>query len=399
MYSYYRKSLLKLSHALHESQKEPSANKYNCLLVQEKVLATLIRIEKSIRTHRGALKELRRYLSLGREFIIDKAEAKRVKDAISWHSTRIKEYQHLLITFRTIVDGLAFIYLDKWDIKPMAFKEQSGFISEKTGLGFELRILRLAFSLGHIALLNDLTNCLRYGDVTILAKGRKLFVEAKSGHRGNARVRRQKSKLENIAEYLTSGRSDKLRAIGGVDGEFIRLPIHGPEVNHRDKLNSIISTARGSPDQCCMVEVEPGLHYGATYVADPKVFASLIGKPPGSLIISSINELKYSGLGYYPFSLSIHDPEDWYDFCSGRLMLIVAVETGALEDKLSQHRISVTITGEWSRFPIELSGSGSGTELNKSLIGGHFFGRLFYEFLSLDWMLEELVYRRNHDLD
>jgi hypothetical protein len=383
---------------LHELQKEPSANKHNCLLVQEKVLVTLMRIEKRIRRHRGALKELRRYLSLGKEFVIEKAEAKRVKDAISWHSIRIKEYQHLLNTFRTLVDGLAFIYLDKWDIKPLAFKEQSGFISEKTGLDFELRILRLAFSSGHIALLNDLTNCLRYGDVTILAKGRKLFVEAKSGHGGNARVRRQKSELENIADYLTSGRSDKLHAIGGVDGEFIRLPIHGPEVNHRDQLNSIISTARRSPDQCCMVEVEPGLHYGATYVADPRMFARLIGKPPGSLIISSINELKYSGLGYYPFSLSIYDPEDWYDFCSGRLVLIVAVETKSLEDKLSPHGISVTITGEWDRFPIELTCNGLDTEPDKSLIGGHFFGRLFYEFLSLDWMLEELVYRRNHEI-
>jgi len=397
MYRYYKRSLLKLSHLQHELQEDPLPNKHKCLLVQEEVLTILMRIEMKIREHRRIMKELRRCLGLGRESVIDKAEAKRIKDAIWWHGSRIKEYQLLLITFRTIVDGLAFIYFDKWDIKPLSFKERSGFISEKAGLDFELRILRLAFSSGHVAILNDLTNCLRYGDVTIVAKGRKLIIEAKSGRGGNARVRRQKSELENIAEYLTSGKSDKLRAIAGIEGEFTRVAIHGPEVDHRDRLNSIISCARGSVDKCCMEEIEPGLYYGATYVADRKVLGTLIDKPPGSVIISSTNELKYSGLGYYPFSLSIYDPEAWYDFCSGRLMLIVAVETRVIEDKLSRHGISVKITGEWNRFPMELTGKVSGAESNKSLVGGHFFGRLFYEFLSLDWLLEELVYRYHQD--
>ena len=74
-------------------------------------------------------------------------------------------------------------YFDKWDIKPQSFKEPPGFVSEKAGLNFELRILRLVFSSGHVEILNDLTNCLRYGDVSILARGRKLIVEALSGHR------------------------------------------------------------------------------------------------------------------------------------------------------------------------------------------------------------------------
>lgn len=397
MHRYYKKSLLKLSHLLRELQQDPVANKHTCLLVQEEVLTILMRIETKIREHRRTVKELRRYLSLGRESVVDKAEAKGIKDAISWHRSRIKEYQLLLITFRTLVDGLTFTYFDKWDIKPLSFKESSGFISGKAGLDFELRILRLALSLGHVAILNDLTNCLRYGDITIIANGRKLFVEAKSGRTGNAQIQRQKSELENIAEYLTSGRSDKIHAIGGLEGEFTRVATHGPEVNHRDSLNSIISRARESADKYRMEEIEPGLYYGATYIADTRVLSALVGKPPSSVIISSINELEYSGQGYYPFSLSIYDPKDWYDFYSGRLMLIVAIETSIIEDKLSTHGISVKITGEWNRFPIELTGKGADTQPNKSLVGGHFFGRLFYEFLSLDWLLEELLYHYHQE--
>jgi len=399
MYGYYKKSLLKLAHLQRELQENPLTNKHKCLLVQEEVLTIILRIETKIRDRRRLVRELRRCLSLGRESVIDKAEAKRIKAAISWHVNRVKEYQLLLITFRTIVDGLAFIYFDKWDIKPLSMKERSGFISGKAGLDFELRILRLAFSSKHIAILNDLTNCLRYGDIAILANGRKLFVEAKSGRSGNARVQRQKSELENIAEYLTSGKSDKLRAIEGIEGEFTRIAIHSPEVDHRGRLNSIISRARGSADKCCMEEIEPGLYYGATYVADRKVLSTLIDKPQGSVIISSINELKYSGQGYYPFSLSIYDPEDWYDFYSGSLMLIVAVETRVIEDKLSRYGISVRITGEWNRFPIELTDIEAGTGSYKSLVGGHFFGRLFYEFLSLDWVLDELIYLYQQDSD
>lgn len=399
MYAYYKRSLLSMCSLLREVQLDPMGEKHKCLLMQEKVLATLVRIENNIRRHRSELEEIRRYLSKGREISIDKTEARQAKEAIEWHSSRIKEYQLLLITFRSISDGLAFTYLDKWDVKQFAFKECSGFISEKSGLKFELKIFRLAFSLDNVALLNDLTNCLRHGDVTILSKGRRLFVEAKSGRRKDARANRQESKLKDIVLYLNSGKSDKFHAVGGQEGEFIRMPIHGPELNHMDDLNAVIASARRSPEQYSLVEVERGLHYLATYVADPKALRTLSGRPPGSLIISSINQLKYNGTGYYPFSLSICDPRDWYDFCSGKLMLVVAVETKAIEDKLSSHGISVNITGDWGSYPVTLTSKGSGEEPAESLVGGHFFGRLFYEFLSLDWMLEELVYRRDHQLD
>ncbi|MFA5308424.1 MAG: hypothetical protein WC370_02930 [Dehalococcoidales bacterium] len=373
--------------------------KRNCLLLQEQVLATLMRIENNIRRHRIELKEIRRYLSKGREISIDKFEVRRAKESIEWHSSRIKEYQLLLITFRSIVDGLAFTYLDKWDIKQFALKECSGFISEKSGLKFELKILHLAFSLNNVALLNDLTNCLRHGDITILAKGRRLFVEAKSGRRKDARAQRQESKLKDIMLYLSSGKSNKFHAIGDQEGEFIRVPIHGPEINHMDDLNLMLVSARSSPDQYSMVEVEPGLHYLATYAAKPRALSTLSDRPPGSLIISFVNELKYNGMGYYPFSLSIYDPKDWYDFYSGKLMLVIAVETKVIEDKLSSHGISVNITGDWGTYPITLINNDKNEDPTKSLVGGHFFGRLFYEFLSLDWMLEEWVYRRDHEID
>ena len=393
MYGYYRTSLLRLSRLLRELQLDPLSNRQTCLLIQEEVLKKIIRIEKNIRRHRRLLKELRRHLGLKKESATDKIKAKQLKDTISWHHSRIKEYQLLLITFRTIVDALAFIYFDKWDIKPQSFKEPPGFVSEKAGLNFELRILRLVFSSGHVGILNDLTNCLRYGDVSILARGRKLIVEAKSGHSGNPRTQRQKSELENIANYLTYDRSDKLPYI---EGDVQRLVTHCPEIDNRDQLNSIISRAHRNKTKYCLEEVELGLYYGATYIANTDMFNLLLGKPPGSLIISLINELKYSGLGYYPFSLSIYEPSAWYNFYSGNLMIIVAIDTKVIEEKLSREGITIKLTAEWDRFPVELTSLSSDAG-NKSLIGGHLFGRLFYEFLSLDWLLDEMIYRYHYD--
>jgi len=384
---------LKLCHLLRELQLGPLSNRQTCLLIQEEVLKRIMRIEKKIREHRRLLKELRRHLGSKKQPTMDKTIARQLKDNISWHHRRIKEYQLLLITFKTIVDALAFIYFDKWDIKPQSIKESPGFVSENVGLKFELRIFQLVFSLGHIGILNDLTNCLRYGDVSILARDRKLIVEAKSGHSGNPRTQRQKSELENIANYLTYDKSDKLPYI---EGDVQRLATHGPEIDNRDQLNSMISRAHRGKSKYCLEEVEPGLYYGATYVANTDMFSLLLGKPPGSLIISLINELKYSGLGYYPLSLSIYEPTAWYDFYSGALMILVAIDIKLIEEKLSREGISIKLTAEWDRFPVELTSLGSKTG-NKSLIGGHFFGRLFYEFLSLDWLLDEMVYRYHHD--
>jgi len=264
---------LKLSRMLRELQLDPFANRQTCLLIQEEVLKRIIRIEKNIREHHRLLRELRKHLGSKKGSATDKAKARQLKDTILRHHGRIKEYQLLLITFRTIVDALAFIYFDKWDIKPQSFKEPPGFVSEKAGLNFELRILRLVFSSGHVGILNDLTNCLRYGDVSILARGRTLIIEAKSGHSENTRTQRQKSELENITNYLTYDRADKLPYI---EGEVQRLATHSPEINHRDRLNSIITRACESTGKYCFEEVEPGLYYGATYVANKDMFGLLL---------------------------------------------------------------------------------------------------------------------------
>lgn len=205
------------------------------------------------------------------------------------------------------------------------------------------------------------------------------------------------ARLKKVVQYLTSNKTKSLAPGESEESQFVRLPAHSPEVVHCDDLNAIILEARRSPYHYSIAQVEPGLHYLASYGTIPEELKTLTGKPPGSLIISFTNQLKYGGLGYYPFALSIHDTEAWYDFCSARLMLCVFVETKAIQDKLSRHGVHFEITGHWDQYPFILKSDEIGGKPRETRVGGHIFGRLFYEFVSLDWLLDESLYWHDRD--
>ena len=138
----------------------------------------------------------------------------------------------------------------------MAFKAPPGYLSGKEGQPFELEIVKKAFDLGRVAILNDLTHCLRYGDVTLILDGSFAIVEAKSGQTLNQRGKRQAAANHMIREYL---RTDRVVDLYGIDHEFHRIDLAHPEVNHIPALQAMIDEAfeRGG----CYRELEPGLHY------------------------------------------------------------------------------------------------------------------------------------------
>ncbi|MSQ21719.1 MAG: hypothetical protein EXR53_00190 [Dehalococcoidia bacterium] len=151
-------------------------------------------------------------------------------------------YKRVLHILKDVGDALAFTYVDKYDIKPMRFKEASGFVSGKVGLREEWRLLQKVFNLGGIGILNDLTHCLRYGDITAV-RGDSLLaiVEVKSGRNRNQRARRQSTGIERIVDYLKTGTT---RDLYGIQGEFKRFAVRGEEVNHRERMDAIIRKAR-----------------------------------------------------------------------------------------------------------------------------------------------------------
>src|SRR5690606_36143339 len=99
------------------------------------------------------------------------ASAKRLK-AIE---KRIVAAQILIFIWKCFGDGIAFIYLDKYALKHTFLsatnsnpKQTSGFLLDKSGIKAEWALLESAIFHGVPAVLADLTNTIRHGDVCLL---------------------------------------------------------------------------------------------------------------------------------------------------------------------------------------------------------------------------------------
>ena len=101
-------------------------------------------------------------------------------------------------------------------------------------------------------------------------------------------------------------------------------------------------------------------------------------------IVYFLNETKYECQGYYPYILSITSPYAIYDFFRDRILITVVVDASEVEIKLSKYGFQGKFAdGGWILF------SKSGDII--TTISKYFFGRVAYEFLSLNWLISEIV--------
>jgi hypothetical protein len=388
MIEYYKQSLTSLFKQVHVLRGDPYGKRENCLEIQEGLIRRITYVEARSRKLKIVIKDLQKRLALRQNVRLSKAEAQTIKDKISYYQNKVDEYQLLLIIFRQIGDALAFIYFDKWDIKPLAFKQSPGFVSQKKGLKQEKANLRRIFALGRVALMNDLTNCLRYGDISVPKDGKIIIFEVKSSNRTNSRTQRQMDKIRIICDYLSK---DETGHLYEMDGDFHRIPLHSHEIHHREKLNSIISTAL--KNGVGYEEVEEGLHYLVSTGAIPNNLDSPKDECLGPGIAFLINEIKYNKTGYYPFTLSILNSEALYQFYQDNLLITILVDFGIIKRKLGSRGIEMELLSDENWFfkirNIEDSKGGKGY----CMVARQFFSRLLCEFLSLDWFLEEIIYK------
>jgi len=389
MLRYYKHSLLDLFIKVQIVKEDPEMNQELCLTIQEILIKKITYIEKRIRTLKADIKACKKELRTKRFRPSAKRKSIEIKSRIKANQIRIKQYQGILSIFRDIGDALAFIYINKWDIKPMSFKEPSGFISGKKGARLERKCLRGTFEIGGVALLNDLTHCLRYGDITVPKEGFFLIFEMKSGRWKNIREKRQVNDLKNIYEYLLTDKTDKLY---GLPGKMVRRPIHSDEVYHTKEINALIndSISKG----LVFDEVEKGLIYFVATRYDKDLMDKGINLSRKKPILEHLNQMSFIGLGgYHPFTLSIRDPEALYNFYDGKLQIVVAVDPSVITEFFDQEGYDIRFLEKdyhnvMAISPKRLSATGP----KHIFVGRHYFGRVFYEFLSLKWVLGELTY-------
>lgn len=271
-------------------------------------------IEHRIRAKKEAIKNLKNQLGGNNIIRLSKDEARKAKNKIEQYQCQIDEYQELEIIYRDFGDALAFSYIDKWSIKPLAIKETAGALSGKKGSRLERKLFRMSFAFGHIVLLNDITNCLRHGDITVPKDGKFMIIEAKSGKHRTDRDIRQSIEMKNITDFLETDSTDRLYKM---NGNYKRVGYGAKEIHHRDKINGLVLTA--IENGISVMEVESGLFYIASTKFNPEIAKNILEKCTGKPIVSLFSQSNRNHI-YFPIILTIQDPDSLYKFYDGRLM-------------------------------------------------------------------------------
>ena len=167
------------------------------LEIQEELLQRIGLAERRIRNTRSVNVQIKRGLS-NRENT--RAASDNLKFLHERGTNYVETQKTLIMTLRSIGDAIAFIYGDRYDLKQLASGQDAGFITGKRGTRLERAALRMAFEWGATVVMNDLTNNLLHGDLTIFrpdlwpAGGSPfMLIEAKSGRGGNRqRAERQR---------------------------------------------------------------------------------------------------------------------------------------------------------------------------------------------------------------
>lgn len=383
MISYYRKSIIELLTLVHQAYKKPLENPNIWRLVQEKLIIKFSKVECKIRILNDEIKSLNVFRKNPHEQL-SKEHSIIIKNQLKYLEYQLEEYRKLIKIYKSIGDAIAFTLIDKLDIKPQNFKQSSGFITLKTGFKKEKKIFRHTFKMGGIAILNDLTSVLKYADITIVSKDGFFPIEVKSSKNVNARVERQKSNAEKIFSYLFEDKTDNLYGIPGI---MHRVELKSKEINHIRVINELIDSSKKYGFAYKLVE--PGVLYFVAH-QDPnekedarKMFnkAGLI-KP----VFFYLNPMKFQELGYYPFSLIFKDPENYFDFIQGNFVINILIDFRII-DKIANKNGFTFNENENLDFPYEFKSTKDGADFAHFKISYHYFGRILFEFVSLNWLL------------
>ena len=153
------------------------------------VLKEVLRDEQALLRHKGTQRALNMQLKTGRG-------SKEASAAIRARLKRITGYiaarEDQIFIWKCFGDALAYIYLDKFSVKHAFFetdrlgiKQDAGSISGKEGLQQETDLVLEIIDHGVPAVLCDITNVLRYGDLCLLVGSDPLLFEVKSSPKLN----------------------------------------------------------------------------------------------------------------------------------------------------------------------------------------------------------------------
>jgi hypothetical protein len=387
IHGFYYKRLGRLHEKLHTLAKQPFENHTGWLEYQEDLLRLTVSVESKVLKEKQKKKRLKGTLG-DRDNRLSKEEAGLAKLLIKRCEDKIEQYHALLSVIKSFGDAMAFTFIDRFELKATTFREGAGFLINKKGNRLERKCFRAAYRMGAIAILNDLTNVLKYGDLTLVSAYRPAaYIEIKSGKRRNQREERQRESMQKLVDFLNHDTPTDILRPGMISH---RMALAKPLEDHIGRLNQLLDRAIAAPVSA--EEVEQGLVYIITYGQLPD---EMIGKtfrkfPLRKPIPFFFNQFKYNRLGYSPACLVFRDTSRYIDYLVGQLQIFVMWDTAVWEDSLAAEslRLSDQAEGEFMAFRIDgmFKGEPFGIE-----VGHYSINRILFEFLSPAWYLANIL--------
>lgn|SRR5215831_4922700 len=230
------------------------------------------------------------------------------------------------------------------------------------------------------ALLVDLTDTIRYGDICLMDQPDPFLIEAKVGTEVDRRGRRQKQKLAKLAKFFETDRVENLRGYS----DLRRKASKTAERNYADALGACIGEAMKKGH--AVHTPERGLYYIAMAENAPEIGDVLNPLGLTRPWIFRLNEFKAerAWAPYYPFTLSILDKDHLWAFIRGEVYLLVIME----QDMLCQiarekgYDAEVDLNNEEQLFSVRSPST------NKQIwTSSHFIRRIGLEFVSPEWLV------------
>lgn len=361
--------------------------------LQEELISRIMQEEAAVAKLREEVRDLNAQLHGARR---PRAEADALRRQIEERGQPIEDHQYLKFIWKCFGDAIAYTYLDKFALKHAFYetsdytvKQDAGALSGKEGLTQEWAVVEAFRKKGIPAILCDITNTLRHGDVCALVGPDPKPIEVKTGHSSSRRIRRQIEDIRKLSEFYEKDEASNFRGVPHVT----RAEFTVPEITHVDSLNRCIQESKGKAGS--FISPEPGLIYLCIREAggSDQLFAEITAR---NGFLQSLNEVKRKRLWapFQPFILSIRDPEDLYGFISGDYVLSVIVDWTELEKQFLAKGFQSVVRSEDS-YLIWLRHRESESVIG---ISEQMFGRMIFEFQSLNWFVEVNA-GMSHDID
>lgn len=332
-----------------------------------------------------------------------KAEAQQMESSVTARKlkslkARIVAAQTLIFVWKCFGDGIAFIYLDKYALKHTYLsatsnnaKQTAGFLLDKSGFDSEWALLENALSNGVPAVLADITNTIRHGDLCLLGASDPYLIEVKSSKTQNPRAKRQKQDLRILREFYENDHSNRLRGMRSVYREEIAIQ----EISYGGALNEAIR-------QCLVDDVgiarpETGLMYIALRTAAAKINEAFSRVDLEQPWIFSLNCAKNNQdwPPYYPFTLTIREFEHLWAFVRGDIFLMTLVEPRQLEAIGARNGNASKFDPDDEFYPFSVNFSEGGA----MRIASQALARIGMECVSPDWMISNSIANFQNTMD